>query len=407
MRKNHPYIKSLSVLTVLSLCLISTVRASDETWRPTDSKVVMPYLNSGPSPLQKGLNKFLNPEKDYITWMIEAPKVTMDMRSAEMFRRSFATNQSDSEGISHMMVLWQCHDDNGKIFHGGTSMTGENEDQSKKMLVSGWGMTTFIANFTDGELTDPSELDEYLEDSKEKKIQVAPITFEVKRENCKNMLTFIQKFIDHPNHPATRFGGANARPLKFQGGGCGSFASALVQTAGIMPSIHQYFWRRLTASQYLMGFDQDLPTHTEVNLPKAFQNKKETYIWRGKMQMEPWTTEDGPSVEMVDPELGLLVFRTIAKEYVKISKKDVGLLKGTGFEPRVIKSSTWGDTSNTSGYTTTLIPITEKYDEHDGGQAALITKQTRQELKKMLDSSMTISTASIGGFWGLLISQPK
>ena len=392
--------KILGILALLAVLSVSFARAADATYHPVDSKKVLPLINAGWGPTFKDLQPKLNPEKNYITWAIEFPAIAYDFRSAEYFRRSIIGGPQNTEAISHMMIAWQCHDSDGKLFRGATGFTGENSKQTMALLEEGWGLTSFFATFTDGELNTPEDIEEYFTDAAKENHPVAHITVEVSAESCQKAQAFIKSFIDHPNKPGTKFG-ANLRPLKFEGAGCGTFASAVLTHAGVMPSLQPLMWRTVRASKYLMGWGQDLPPKTRMKLPGDIE-LPERWVWMGRMQMEPWMAEDGPALSVVDPEMGLLAMRTIAHASLKQVGASAKTLIGTGFAPREITSTRWGTSGGSSGpMHTEKFQITRSLDPH----AASVARAAMKELEALKAQGMSVKTSKVGGFWGLMISR--
>jgi hypothetical protein len=335
----------------------------------------------------KSLEKKLSSDRDYVTWIIAEPKTAMDLRSAENFRTSFMSSVTDSKSISHMMIAWSCHDERGKRLVGGAALTGEDGDQTQKMILGGWGMTPIYAVFGDGHLDTAQGIGMMVGVTSKYKVPVAHVSFEVTRENCQNMLKFFKTFLAHPRKPYTRFG-LNLDPLNFEGGGCGSFAAALLSKAGVLTTVIPHFWRGLRASQYLMGMGLgDLPKDVELKLPAEYIGRF-NYVWLGDLQLLPWTANDGPLVRLVDPEMGILALRQVALYYANLSKTGVSRLQQTAFAIRKINGS--------SG-----IAIDDRFDL----QAARVTSSTRKELGLLTQSGMKITPVTLGSHWGLLVAR--
>jgi len=363
--------------------LSSSSDRHDEKEKPTR----FPQFNEGWPTSFKSLAKELSPERDYVTWIIAEPESVMDLRSAENFRTSFMSSVTDSKLISHMMIAWSCHDEKGKRLVGGTALTGEDDEQTKKMIMDGWGMTPLYSVFTDGHLDTARGIGMMVTMTSKFKVPLAHVSFEVTREKCQNMLKFFKTFLTHPKKPYTRFG-LNLDPMKFEGGGCGSFATALLSKAGVLTSVLPHFWRELRASQYLMGLGLGyLPTNVELKLPREFGNRF-NYVWLGDLQQLPWTANDGPLIRLVDPEMGILSLRQIALDYVHTSKSGVAALQKTGFALREVKGAS-------------AAAIDERFDS----RAARVVNSTRRELSLLRQSGMNVAPVKLGSHWGLLIAR--
>lgn len=375
-------------------------RASSNKPRPISSRQIMPLLNAGWGESFRDIEDAISKDRDYITWIVKTPRHPMDLRNAEFFRRWINGAGKGTADISHMMVAWQCHDSKGRRIRGVTGLTGENSNQTVRMIKKGWGQTAFMAVFTDGELNTPGEFEIIAQDAEAEGLGLAHITFEVSRQDCSNMLSFLRKFIDHPNQPATRFG-LVVDPLRYEGGGCGSMASALVQKAGVLKSLHPALWRTVRGSQRFMGGGLELPPHTEVRLPGEWATRHK-YVWPPKFQGQAWVPENGLTIRMLDPELALLAFREIALVYQKESGDRSARLERTAFGPRTIKHVWWeAQMGGQNEYMSLKIPITSSLDN----QTRQATSLARRELRALEAKGMKMRPVWLLNNWGLLISK--
>lgn len=339
-----------------------------------------------PSAFSK-LRARLSPDKDYITWIISEPSAVMDLRTAENFRLSFVANTANEDSsISHMMIAWSCHDRDGRPLTGGAAQTGEDSNQTEKMILDGWGMTPFYSVFTDGTLDTPEGIGGMLYGTSKHHIKVAHVTFEVPREGCQRMLSFFKAYLEHPRKPYKRFG-LNLDPVRFEGGGCGSFASSMLAKAGVLAGIHPLLWRELRSTQSLMGVGLgEPPKNVEIVLPREYSGQFR-YVWPGDLQLHSWTANDGPPLRLIDPELGMLALRQVGLLFVKQEKISRRHLEKTGFALRVIKGHTAG-------------PIDENFDE----QAAFVVNSVRKDLGIFMRSGMKATPVNLGEHWGLLVA---
>lgn len=305
---------SLLLSPIFSFTAFANERHPEE---PGSDQVLSPKetweeVNDGLPRILESFSAKLNPEADYVTLIAKAPKNVMDLRSAENFRRSIlAIPITDaSDGIGHMMVAWQCHNEEGKLIQGGASMTGEQGSQTINMIKAGWGQTAFLATFSDGSIEGSYATDDVMDEAVQKGMQVAHLTVKVPRKNCQNMLNFLKEFIFAKNQPLYHFGN-NLEPLNFEGGGCGSFATALLSKAGVFEKLRPLYWRTLKSSKSLLGGGPE--DFKDVILPKNLRDLRR-YVNVGHLQGAAWTEENGPEMKVLDPEMLLLTLRTIARQ---------------------------------------------------------------------------------------------
>lgn len=342
------------------------------------------------------LEKQLDPAKDYITLLIKLPINAMDLRSAEMFRRSMlpvANLQNltkNSMTISHMMVAWKC----GKI-KGMTGQTGELSNQGMKAFLGGWGLSGLYAVYQDGMAHTPEYVQQKYDESIAAGFPFGHVTFEVDRAQCENMLAFLKDFIDHPNAPASKFG-LSLRPENFEGGGCGSFASAMLSKAGLLSTLHSSFWRSLRGPRELMGSRSKLPPLTAIDLP-ADVKKAGRKISLNRLEATPWTGKTSPPLHMVDPELVTYVLRTLAEDYWNGRTKNTAGLDARAFDERVIYSVLPYVTNEVQQE---WIPIRES-----DPAVAKVAIQARREIAALKSRAYRLRPSAIGTFWGLIVER--
>lgn len=352
----------------------------EETWQD---------VNGGLPQVLKSFSAKLNPDFDYVTLIAKAPKHVMDLRSAENFRRSILSIPitDAAENIGHMMVAWQCHDQGGAPLRGGASVTGEQENQTVNMVKAGWGQTSFFATFSDGSVDGSWATDEVLEEAVKNKMQVAHITVRVPRASCQKMVSFLKSYVYHPQQPIYHFGN-NLEPLNFEGGGCGSFATAMLSKADIFSEVRPLMWRELRATVSLLGGgDQEIPA---VVLPKSLRAiRKKVDV--GVLQQTPWTGNDGPALKVLDPEMMLLTLRTIARS--------AGLPTPGALEERRVTSQ-WSEIVD--GHFENRVefyPINQVFDR----RARAVMEGAQSQLKSWKAQGLKVRSTKLGISDGLLI----
>lgn len=263
-------------------------------------------LNEGWSGVYSELEQHLDPDKNYVVWSIIAPKKPLDLRRADSFREFLQHNPSKNISISHNLVAWRCQVPNGDYYMGATGFSGERTGQSAKMVKAGWGLTTFLATFTDGWLS-PSIMTGTLWDDRNKKEDVYSLAVEVSGQSCEQMLRYLHDFIMHPDLPMRKFG-LRVDPEKFEGGGCISFASSLLQRAGILPQMLKASNRDLWANMYRFG-GNDLPLPEATTVPRLQwrEGQKPRKIGISQFFSQTWNAsiQGGVKLSLLDPELML------------------------------------------------------------------------------------------------------
>ena len=264
-------------------------------------------INSGWKKNLSPLRKALKPHASYLVLQTLEPRMPMDLRSAENFRRG-ATSiglinlANDSLGIGHVFLSWRCQV-KGQMLEGSVGMTGEIDKQFTTLSQRGFGMSSFLAVFSDGHLQNPDLLDlEFQED-----LPVHTFAMEVEPEVCQNALGFVHKFLFHPSRPLEKFG-LTPDPEKFEGGGCGSFAVSVLNQSKIFGDreIIPNFWRTIHTKKSLLGYGLPLPKDTipyETGEPGV---KKVSLV---KLFASNWNGDD-LSIRIMDPEMVLLFLKT-------------------------------------------------------------------------------------------------
>ncbi len=245
------------------------------------------------------------------------PGVVMDFRSGEHLRQSYlAKNFSPSTDVGHGIISWKCMY-RGEPLSGTIGMTGENSNQVRTMVRSGWGITPFISVFTDGYLQTRRAIDRNLDDVYSRGLRTRTIAVQVSELDCLRMLKFLEDFVEHPNNPQQNFGYL-LDPEKFEGGGCMSFSTALFKRAGVLPEVfHDLFRRDVSAPSHLFGWDQEFPQEGPVHpfLPEWAKPKRPKHVSFYMFKMDFWDSQESPHInfKLFDPELLILAMDEMAR----------------------------------------------------------------------------------------------
>ncbi len=197
------------------------------------------------------LEKNLRENANYVVWIHVPAQHPMDLRSAENFRRWFNATPLTQLTISHNMVAWRCRNEKGQMVTGATGITGSSNRQDAKAILAGYGLSVFFSTFTDGHLNPQQEVGDYVMKNLRKRGAIFA-GFEVTNEQCDSMQGFLADFVHHPSRPFEKFS-AVQDPEKLEGGGCVTFASALLNKAGQLDTVIPRFYRDIPAARHLLG----------------------------------------------------------------------------------------------------------------------------------------------------------
>ncbi|MGZ3669364.1 MAG: hypothetical protein ACXWR4_05645 [Bdellovibrionota bacterium] len=250
------------------------------------------------------MGKALKPDRNYLVWVHVPAQHPMDLRSSETFRRWVIATPLLEFTISHNMVAFRCKNPGGQFVTGATGMTGANNLQDAKALLAGYGLSVFFATYLDGHLNPESEVASYVTTNLAKRGVVFG-AFEVTDEQCGAMQGFLSDFVNHPNRPFERFTSLGDHE-KFEGGGCVTFASALMNKAGVLDSVIPSFFREMYAARYLLGGnlapqDQVLPPATPWLRGKR-RSISINLIWNNPWDAAPEDFPGYANLHQMDPE---------------------------------------------------------------------------------------------------------
>jgi hypothetical protein len=279
-------------------------------------------INDGWPPAYASLVPRIAKDRSYIVLTMIEPSVPMDLRSSELFRRSYVLDGiSQNFGkpiLGHNMVAWQCARPNGKTVRGATAITGEESGQSDNMVRNGWGLTAIMSTYSDGFLQASWSVGQTVQTRSEKGERVWGAVFEVEPSQCEQMLGFLKTFVFHPHHPMTQFG-LTVDPEKMEGGGCGSWAASLLHQAHLFPEdVHAAFKRTLTAPAFMFGQGLISPPDTAPYVLRSVAPGNANSVSLLHFINGPWTgTGPQETLHMTDPELLIFSVRTLQQFYLQ------------------------------------------------------------------------------------------
>lgn len=298
-----------------SLCLLFTFVLCP-LWAFGDDSpdAIWSRVNDGWSGPYSELMSYLDSKKNYVVWSIIAPEEPLDLRKPDFFKKVISTKSvKKSFSISHNLVAWNCKLPSGRRVFGATGHSGESDRQSVKLVKSGYGLTAFLAKFTDGWLSGGFQTGSIFSE-RAKKEEIYSLVVEVSAQDCANMIGFLKKFIYHPRKPYKNFG-LTLDPEKFEGAGCITFAEALLKKAKVFTEVFKASHRDLWASHFRFGGnDFEVPPNTvlpriswrEENPKKVSINEFFSANWNASLR--------GVKLNLIDPELLVWGYKNLSPE---------------------------------------------------------------------------------------------
>lgn len=263
--------------------------------------------------------------KNYVVLISRLPTIPVDFRSEEGLKNSInSLNFQNNFHPGHEMIGWKCHI-GGTPFESMIGFTGESDDQHKKLLDSGWGLSAMLATFKDGFIQSPGELEnrlKYFNEENEKalasgnpkKINLIATVVEVSEDECADMINEVYVFLDHPNRPTEKFS-MILSPTEYEGAGCGSFVVHFLERIGSLKPLVSLFQRQFNLPDYLFGTGAILPL--DVEIPERISRVAMTKpVSKFKLIGSSWApSTNNVSIQITDPELIVFWQKLIFESY--------------------------------------------------------------------------------------------
>lgn len=255
--------------------------------------------------------------KNYFILVSRVPSIAVDFRTNEGLHNSinsFSFQKDFHPG--HEIIGWKCKI-GGRPFESMVGLSGESDDQHKKLLDKGWGLTSLLATFKDGFLQNPNELENrfryFIEENEKaaaagnpKRIFLMATVFEITENDCERIVNETFEFVNHPNNPVQKFS-MILSPARYEGAGCGSFAAHFMERIENIKTLIPHLRRQFSLPYYLFGTGTSLPEGVEIpgNITRVASPRPISKI---QLISSSWTAVTSPNVdvEILDPEL--LVF---------------------------------------------------------------------------------------------------
>lgn len=276
---------------------LASCTAQDPTPQPeslSTKGTLAPFEAGGWPEYLRRLN--LPAQRDYVIMAYVPPANAIDLSTPERARGTLAKMVFDQLGameagttIGHLIVGWQCGAQRGM-----TSMTGEQDLQGQKMLLSGWGVTPVFSTFLDGEIV---PLDEFPEAQARSLVEGRGVVVasEVDRSACLAARREIAEFATHAEEPHKNYS-LLARPHHFEGGGCLSFAMHVAGEAGVMPRLEALTRRDIDLRAVQLGARAQDPETVDVyRAPNGLHPEEK----RGLLPLLTTKWNQGPVIDTV------------------------------------------------------------------------------------------------------------
>ncbi len=242
--------------------------------------------------------------RNYVV-VLQVPTVRpFDMRDVDRIRDTILANMIDAPGwldekrlLGHSVIAWQCRSGRGVA-----AMTGESDGQGLKMaLGGGWGATPLVSAYLDGKVLRAGEsFDRYTEAMA--RGEGAIVAFEVAERDCQSMRGFLARFLTHPDRPSRRYG-LLLDPIALEGGGCTSFALAMIASSGIWRGGERATYRRIDLHDGVLGRRSTVPPGV-IPYRKAQSPSEEKIVPFAALYLRSWKSgRVVETVSIVDPEL--------------------------------------------------------------------------------------------------------
>ena len=252
-------------------------------------------------------------QKNYVLLISRIPSLVLDYRTNNGLRDSLNRFEANKDfDIGHAMIGWHCTIDQVP-YTTLIGFSGDSDDQHEDMLKSGWGLTSLLADFKDGFLQSPQELQQRFESFNEelaknptKGSYLVATMFEITRTDCEEIVNEFFDYSSHEKEPLTHFGFLND-PDNFEGAGCGSFAVHFLKKVAAFKDIDKLFYRHYQIPYYLFGKGQEIPD--DVAIPESIAAlKPQKPVHRLNLLSLDWSPDKNQniSMKMIDPELVLL-----------------------------------------------------------------------------------------------------
>lgn len=380
--------------------LLSQTTAQAQSSPPNE--VLWEWLHLGwPRSIEEGLRtqnsqqpSLIEAHKNYIILYGRTPSTPLDLRSPEHMKWGINAQindliANDTHG-GHLMVGWHCQTAQG-LKKGMTGMSGESSKQTNRMLKDGWGLSSYVATFTDGHLQVPAvaippasgptheenTLQWYFSRDLRNKSDFSFFVVEVEQQQCERGRKFIFDFLNHHDKPMENFG-ALPDPLKFEGGACLSFAQAVLTHAGVFENILPHLKRKVQLPEHLLG------TASPDSLPAEVSLQRQVFLSRPRevsllelfnVSWNPYLGSRNVEFDQVDPELFYLFYRELGEGLLRSqppSLTDPNLRRAFR-QRRIIHSLNHSISSQPFSQE----PIDLDYDVHFGGNAGRISDEAQ------------------------------
>lgn len=297
--------------TALSLCLAAILGLVPGAAQANTQPEVFEHLYQDKN--SSYILLFAFPSAAYLDWSSPSKLARTSVQSAISKRLL-----SQPSTIGHAQFAWHCRQPDGSLMaSGATGQSGENNGQSLKALMAGWGMSILELVYTDGHLESVADVKARILSGAASQ-QFSWAGFKVPYENCMQVADYVKGYTDSKAYQNYGF---PVDPLKNEGGGCTSFAHAAVAKATLPLDFTRQWLREYLIPENQLGRTAELPPVSSI-VPNAKIPARQAevplgeFLWGDKQ----WTSQPSePHIrfQYYDPELFYESFLHLENVYRK------------------------------------------------------------------------------------------
>lgn len=177
---------------------------------------------------------------DYDLTLFFIPSPGLDWSTPGSLTRSTLKHKllKRPRSLGHVCVMLRSDDETENVFTGMTQKFAK--EGMNEVLKEGFGLGILFHNFV-GELEDKDELSHEMHQLSLQPNRLSYLKFDLSFSNKNRLVTF---FKEYREKNGDRYYGMRNRPRYLEGGGCGPFAAAVLEVAGLLDAEMSLDWQR-------------------------------------------------------------------------------------------------------------------------------------------------------------------
>jgi hypothetical protein len=239
---------------------------------------------------------FAYPSSAYLDW--SGPSNLARTMGASLLARNLLGRPSS---LGHAQFAWYCQGEKAPIT-GAAGQSGEHHGQGLKALLGGWGLSLLQLTYTDGNLETAEEVNQRIQNGMTSG-QFSWLGLKVSAATCRKVADYVNAY---QAAQAYQNYGFPVDPLKLEGGGCTSFASAAVTRSGLNLPFQAHWTREYRLPEAQMGRAASPPPFSAImGTAQVPATPKHVDAVPFFFQQIAWAKLEEPGVPFVyyDPEL--------------------------------------------------------------------------------------------------------